>query len=133
FKSDFKIAIEGLKLAAEFVATLPWDGYIIEPFGVFADATTDEDITAYARTQDVAAYARPQVTSFWHPCCTAKMGTLADNTFVVDESLRLKGATDARIVDASVFVRSSKYHLQAPVYAVAERAADLIGSFWWYK
>ncbi|KAJ7143681.1 aryl-alcohol-oxidase from pleurotus Eryingii [Mycena epipterygia] len=118
---DVGVAVAGLKLAAEFVATSSWDDYIIQPFGVLANATTDEDI---------AAYARSQVTSFWHPCCTAKIGTSADNTSVVDANLRLKGATGVRIVDASVFPSIPAAHLQAPVYAVAERAADLIISCW---
>ncbi|KAJ6617535.1 aryl-alcohol-oxidase from pleurotus Eryingii [Mycena sp. CBHHK59/15] len=93
---DVDVAIAALKMAEDFVATSPWKDYIIQPFGVLANATTDEDI---------AAYARSQVTSFWHPCCTAKMGTAVDPTSVVDADLRLKGTIGVRIVDASVFVR----------------------------
>ncbi|KAK1506014.1 GMC oxidoreductase [Colletotrichum tamarilloi] len=45
---------------------------------------------------------------------------------VVDERLRLYGAKNLRIVDASVFPIEPLGNIQSTVYAVAERAADII-------
>ncbi|EKM48842.1 uncharacterized protein PHACADRAFT_202327 [Phanerochaete carnosa HHB-10118-sp] len=45
---------------------------------------------------------------------------------VIDSKLSVKGATGLRIVDASVFPTIPNCHIQAIVYTLAERAADLI-------
>ncbi len=75
------------------------------------------------------------------------MSATHDAAGVVNPDLRVKNVSGLRIVDASVFVSILGYisagprdftdehrfqphifgaHLQAPVYAIAERAADLI-------
>ncbi|KAI0055436.1 aryl-alcohol oxidase-like protein [Artomyces pyxidatus] len=118
---DMAIAIEAVRTASAFLATPPFEGFIIEPFGALANATTDAELEAYARAG---------TSTFWHPCCTTKAGNSSDKTAVVEANLLLKGATGVRVVDASVFPFIPAAHLQAPVYAVAERAAHLIQLAW---
>ena len=45
---------------------------------------------------------------------------------VVDKRLRVYGVKGLRVVDASIFPMVPRGNIQSSVYAVAERAADLI-------
>ena len=60
-----------------------------------------------------------------HACGTAPMLPREDGG-VVDQDLRVYGTENVRVVDASVFPLISNANPMATVYAVAERAADLI-------
>ena len=64
----------------------------------------------------VAAVGR----SFFQCAGTAAMGK------VVDTRLRVKGLAKLRVVDASILPLPLAGHYQYPVYAIAERAADII-------
>ena len=76
----------------------------------------------------VRGWIRGAVTSYWHPAGTCRIGAGADPGAVVDTELRVRGVTGLRIADASVFPLIPNAPLNATVLAVAERAADLIGS-----
>lgn len=65
-------------------------------------------------------YGRAMSTPSWHFCGTAAMGS------VVDSHLLVKGVKGLRVVDASVIPNIPNAKLNAPVLAVAEKAADLI-------
>ncbi|KAL8947949.1 MAG: hypothetical protein Q9222_005818 [Ikaeria aurantiellina] len=61
----------------------------------------------------------------FHPSGTCAMLPLEQGG-VVDPHLRVHGAQNLRVVDAGVFPMIPAAHLQAVVYAVAEKAADII-------
>jgi choline dehydrogenase-like flavoprotein len=79
--------------------------------------TSSGDLEAYLRT-----VFRP---SFAHPCGTASM---LPERFggVVDPDLRVWGTKRLSVVDASVIPFVPATHICTTVYAVAEKAADLI-------
>lgn len=118
-KSNFdKVAMrEAVKTAMKFLTAPAWSGYVIEQVGAFAGVKTDAQIDAY-----VAANAG----TIFHPAGTAAMSPRGSSKGVTDPDLKLKKTAGVRVVDASVFPFVPSAHLQAPVYAFAERASDLI-------
>lgn len=67
----------------------------------------------------------PVDRSNYHPISTAAM-LPKEAGGVVDESLKVYGTSNVRVVDASVLPMQVSGHLSSTVYAVAERAADII-------
>ncbi len=61
-----------------------------------------------------------------HACGTARMGRTDDERAVVDAQLRVIGAENLRVVDASVFPDIPGFFIVVPIYMLSERAADLI-------
>ena len=49
-----------------------------------------------------------------------------DSMAVVDPELKVRGVTRLRVVDASIMPTRITGHTNAPVIAIAEKAADLI-------
>ncbi|KUI60278.1 L-sorbose 1-dehydrogenase [Cytospora mali] len=74
-------------------------------------------------------FARTSSTSMWHPTGTCAMLPM-NKRGVVDIALRVHGVQGMRVVDASVMPLVYNSNLQAVVYGVAERAADLIKAAW---
>lgn len=81
------------------------------------DTKTDEDIKEFIRNT-----AWP---SFAHYSGTAMMLKRVLGG-VVDEKLMVYSTTNLRVVDASIMPLVPSTHIQSTVYAVAERAADII-------
>lgn len=50
----------------------------------------------------------------------------------VDSRLRVKGVKNLRVADASTFANNVSGNIVSSVYAVAEKAADMIKADWEY-
>jgi choline dehydrogenase len=61
-----------------------------------------------------------------HASCTCKMGPSPTNGDVVDSKFQVYGTKGLRIVDASVFPKIPGLFIAAPIYTIAEKAADEI-------
>jgi hypothetical protein len=96
--SDFDIFTirEGVKAAHRFAAAPAWKDYVIGPYGALAEANTDAEIEAFARSNAVTEY---------HPCSTASMSPKGSPHGVVNPDFTVKNTVGLRIVDASVLVR----------------------------
>jgi choline dehydrogenase len=83
-----------------------------------------EQLPASGAQDDVRAWIRRHAQTLYHPVGTCAMG--AGEDAVVDLELRVRGVEGLRVVDASVMPTVPRGNTNAPVIAVAERAADLI-------
>ena len=69
-------------------------------------------------------HVRRHVNSAYHVVGTCRFGD--DALSVVDSELRVRGVAGLRVVDASVMPTTVAGNAEAPVLAIAEKAADLI-------
>ncbi len=77
---------------------------------------SDEEIIEWVRRDGETAY---------HPSCTCRMGT--DEMSVIDPlTMRVRGLTGIRVVDASVMPYVTNGNIYAPTMMIAEKAADII-------
>jgi len=93
------------------------------------DRFRGEEIAPSAAIQsnaEIDAWVRQNVESAYHPSCTCKMGADDDSTAVLDAQCRVRGVTQLRVVDSSIFPTITNGNLNAPTIMVAERAADII-------
>ncbi|MER5793387.1 GMC family oxidoreductase N-terminal domain-containing protein [Streptomyces sp. NPDC001980] len=116
-RRDLDAMVSGLRTAREIgdaPALADWRGEEALP----GPAVRDDE--------QLAAYLRRNLRSYSHYAGTCRTGT--DEAAVVDPALRVRGVGGLRVADASVMPASISANTNATVYAVAERAADLLRS-----
>jgi len=114
---DVNVQLEMLKLILHLPDTAPLSNLIANiTVPSASESSSDEALIQYIRNT---------LGSSEHP-----MGTLAmaDRALggVVDHNLKIYGTTNLRVCDASIFPIAVGSHLQATVYAIAEKLADMI-------
>ncbi|PVZ63540.1 GMC family oxidoreductase [Pelagibaculum spongiae] len=112
---DIKKLVIGVKKIREIFSAPALKKYRGEEVFPGARCQTDQQIEAFIRSKSNHTY---------HPVGTCRMGSDADS--VVDTQLRVRGIQKLRVVDASVMPCLISGNTNAPVIAMAERAADLI-------
>jgi choline dehydrogenase-like flavoprotein len=101
---------EGMRVLLDIVGRPALGPYCADPF-----LAPDGDDDAALRRH----IARNTVT-IYHPVGTCALGS------VVDPELRVLGTEALRVIDASVMPTVPRGNTNAPVIAIAERAADLL-------
>ncbi len=114
---DVTTLLHGVKIAREFVAARAMARVCDTELAPGPHVREDAEI---------ALYLRESVATLYHPVGTCAMGGQARKSSVVDPELRVRGVRNLRVVDASVMPAVPRGNTNAPVIAIAERAADLI-------
>lgn len=80
----------------------------------------------YNRKSDdlLVEHIKKTLETVYHPVGSCKMGS--DSMAVVDASLKVHGVRNLRVVDASIMPKIVSGNTNAPVFMIAEKAADLI-------
>lgn len=107
---DLDAAVRGVRQCLAIARTPELDPYTELPLTV--PSSDDED--------SIRDFLRAQTQSSYHPAGTCAMGA------VTDGELRVLGVAGLRVVDASVMPSVISGNTNAPVIAIAERAADLV-------
>jgi choline dehydrogenase-like flavoprotein len=110
---DRTAVLKAFRKAREIMATAPFSDHVVEEIEPGPRIETDEEILDHAVNKGNAGY---------HTLGTCAMGPDG----VVDDHLRVRGTTNLRVVDASVFPWEPSGNNNAPTMAMAWIAADVI-------
>ncbi|WP_329360083.1 GMC family oxidoreductase [Streptomyces sp. NBC_01483] len=114
-EQDVRAVLSGITTARKIASSSALAEWGIEEVSPGLDAMDE---------QSIRNYTRRHFGSYCHPVGTCKMGE--DEVSVVDSELRVHGLHGLRIADASVIPSIPSNNTNATVYAIAERAADLL-------
>jgi choline dehydrogenase len=120
--ADIEPLVAGIHMAREFAAARPMSRLCQAELAPGDAVRTDAEIRDFIRRN---------LATLYHPVGTCAMGgnsrlAVSKLASVVDTELRVRGVDGLRVVDASVMPTVPRGNTNAPVIAMAERAADLI-------
>ena len=120
--ADLDPLLRAISQVREFAAARPLSKLVQAELAPGDGLRTEAELTEWIRRD---------ISTIYHPAGTCAMGgdsVLAASklTSVVDTELRVRGVERLRVVDASVMPTVPRGNTNAPVIAIAERAADLI-------
>ncbi|XP_041480403.1 choline dehydrogenase, mitochondrial-like [Lytechinus variegatus] len=108
---------ESIKITREIIAQKAFDEYRGEELSPGSSVQTDSEFDAF-----ISAKA----DTLYHPTSTCKMGSEGDAMAVVDNTTRVFGVENLRVVDASIMPSIVSGNTNAPTIMIAEKAADII-------
>ena len=113
-KEDLNQLLKGGKLAAKVMEQAPLQRH------------TKTKGLPYNREDEAALinHIKQTLETVYHPVGTCKMGQ--DEAAVVDAQLKVHGIENLRVVDASIMPTIVSGNTNAPVYMIAEKAAEMI-------
>lgn len=114
-RGDIEILREGFRRAREVAHQTALDAFRGVEASPGDKVQSDAEIDGWIRKTCVTAH---------HPAGTCAMGT--GENCVVDPYLRVRGIENLRVVDASVMPDQVSAHINATVFMIAEKSADLI-------
>ncbi|KAJ3864345.1 alcohol oxidase [Lentinula novae-zelandiae] len=116
FSFDKEVLVKGAQLNRNLTQITPLSSFISSPLNPSADVSTEEEFENFIIEN---------VSTEWHQVGTASLGPFGAGG-VVASDLIVYGTSNVRVVDASIMPMQIGAHIQATVYAIAEKAADII-------
>ena len=113
---DMRTVLEGLRLVRRIGRASALDGWRGAEIVPGEDVIDDDALCAYVKNN---------YSTYFHLVGTCAMGTTEMS--VLDSELRVRGIDGLRVADASVMPSIPSSNTNATVYAIAERASELIG------
>jgi choline dehydrogenase-like flavoprotein len=110
-----------VRLTLKFALSPTWSDYLMSPLNFPPELITEPE-----NDDLLDQFIRNNSGNVQHPVSTCMMTRPDADYGCVNPDFRVKGAVGLMIVDASVFPLIPSGHTQAPVYAMAERVADMI-------
>ena len=124
---DLELVLEGLKLAVNISRTESFQRYGSKLHDVKFPGCASHQFA----TDDYWRCAIKHLPSMMnHEIGTCKMGPESDPDAVVDPRLRVYGVKGLRVVDASVMPAMPRGHVNAGIFMIGEKAADMIKEDW---
>lgn len=117
---DVEALVQAIKLSRE--ANSRYSNYAILGGSDFTEQLPGASVQSDA---ELTQYVKDNAWGH-HACCTAPIGAPSDRKAVLDSKFRVEGIDGLRVVDASVFPRIPGIFIQAPIFMIAEKAADVI-------
>ena len=114
---DESVLIAGIRLARRVAETEPMADWIVREVFPGPDARSDEDLSDALRATHQTVY---------HVSGTCRMGADDDPLAVCDSRLRVRGVTNLRVVDASVFPTIPSVNPVGTIMSVAEHASAML-------
>ncbi|NVI27983.1 GMC oxidoreductase, partial [Streptomyces sp. CAI-17] len=115
---DAQTLVDGIKIARRIARTEPLAGWLKREVAPGPGITDDEALSEYARKVAHTVY---------HPAGTCRMGAEDDELAVVTPELKIRGLTNIRIADASVFPTMPAVNPMIGVLMVGEKCAEMLG------
>ncbi len=114
---DQTVAVNGMRVSRSIAQSNAMAEFVEQEVLPGDHVQTDDELLDCAR--DIGE-------TIYHPSGTCKMGPKSDPDAVVDPRLRVYGMSGLRVVDASIIPTLTSGNTNAPVFAIAEKAADMI-------
>lgn len=118
--ADVEVFVKGLEMIAKMAETSPLKEKLKRRYH-------PEELDMEDR-KSVEKYLRKTLATEYHPIGSVAMGK--EGVGAVDDRLKVWGAKGVRVVDASVMPLHVSGNIVSTVYAIAEKASDLIKEDW---
>ncbi|EPQ50282.1 alcohol oxidase [Gloeophyllum trabeum ATCC 11539] len=120
---DIFIVSQCMRMAIKFASGSAFKGYLEDNYvgleGVIDSNGNINEDALYANARNITVAGDHQIA-------TNIISPKGASTGVVDPDLKVKGINGLRIVDLSIFPHTPASHTESIVYAISERASDLI-------
>jgi choline dehydrogenase len=114
---DRQVTIDGVRLTRRLFNTGPLAKYCVAEMTPGTAMVSDDELLDFARRKGNTAY---------HLIGTCRMGPRDRRDSVVDPELKVIGLESLRVVDASIMPTMPSGNTGAAVFAIAEKASDMI-------